>query len=202
MSRKLTFLAMTSALALGACVNTPNAFPTGYVYHNDVYKSPTPQESFDVTDTQRASMGPRQAEQFRIALYDLVQNLTDRAGLPPKPIYVMPHQPMNVFYAQVDNDLREAMRHTGYTLATAEEDAYHFTYQAYSLNKLLLDQKRYPNEVMESGNNVEIVLQVYDSDGADKIMLTEQRGFYHIDGADEYFSVLPHFHMNNNRNDE
>ncbi len=187
MFKAKTILPLASAILLGACMQTPNAIPTGYKYHNDAYKSPLPPESARVTKMQRQAMGPQQAQQFRNALYDLVENLTERAGLPPKPIHVIPHEPMNVFYAQVDNDLREAMRHQGYTLATSEQDAYYFTYDAEMLEQPKLDADEYPDAVMDTGENVEIILQVMNGTGKEATMLTEQRGRYRIDGAEHYF---------------
>ena len=139
-------------------------------------------------------MGPQQAQQFRTALYDLVDRLTERAGLPPKSIYVMPHDPMNAFYAQVDNDLREAMRHTGYTLATTTDNAYAFTYEAVPIEQVSLDEEEYPDTVNPDAKNVEIILQVFDGVGPEAKQLTEQRGSYRIDGAEHYFGVqLPSF---------
>ncbi|MEM6781717.1 MAG: hypothetical protein AAF569_07635 [Pseudomonadota bacterium] len=195
-------LSLVSVIALGACVSTPNPIPTGYVYHGQEYKSPLPPESRKVTKAQRQTMGPQQAEQYRNALYDLVENLTERAGLPPKPIHVIPHDPMNVFYAQVDNDLREAMRHQGYTLATSEMDAYYFTYEAMPLEQPGLDPDEYPDAVVDTGNNVEIILQVFDGQGKEATMLTEQRGQYRIDGAEEFFGFqMPSFTMQTARED-
>lgn len=185
MLKSKTALPLLSALLLGACA-TPNAIPTGYVYHGEEYKSPLPPESKKVTTAQREAMGPEQAEQYRDALYDLVNKLTERAGLPPKPIYVVPHDPMNAFYAQVDNDLREAMRHIGYELATAEADAYYFTYDAMLIEKPDLGDE-YPEAAMMDGNNVEIILQVFDGKGEEATMLTEQRGQYYIQGAEHHF---------------
>lgn len=180
-------LPLASVLVLGAC--TPNPVPTGYVYHDQAYKSPMPPESSKVTGKQRSAMGPTQASQFRNALYDLVTNLTERAGLPPKPIHVIQHDPMNTFYAQVDNDLREAMRHVGYTLATSEQDAYYFTYDAELIEKPNLDLDEYPDAAADTNDNVEIILQVFDGRGKEAMMLTEQRGRYRIDGAEHHFGV-------------
>lgn len=187
MLKAKSLLPMVSALLLGACIHTPNAIPTGYKYHGESYKSPLPPESSLVTKSQRMAMGPQQAQQFRTALYDLVENLTERAGLPPKPIHVIEHEPMNAFYAQVDNDLREAMRHQGYVLATSEQDAYYFTYDAELIEKPKLDADEYPDAAIDTGENVEIILQVFAGQGKEAAMLTEQRGRYRIDGAEKHF---------------
>lgn len=187
----ILILSTATALGLSACA-APSAVPRGYTHHGDTYKSKSSPPSMKVSKAQRQSMGPVQAQQFRDALYDLVDKLTERAGLPPKSVFVMPHEPMNAFYAQVDNDLREALRHMGYRLAALGEDSYAFTYEAIVADKINLDPEEYPDIKNTSFNNVELILKVFDGDGEEKRMLTEQRGHYHITGAEEYFGfTLP-----------
>jgi hypothetical protein len=181
---------------LAAC-SVPHAVPGGYTYHSDVYKSATPSPSSKVTKSQRAKMGPQQAQQFRDALYDLVDRLTERAGLPPKAVHVIPHEPMNAFYAQVDNDLREAMRHVGYRLASTSEDGYYFTYEAAPIAQAKLDEGEYPAAAGMNHNNVELSLKVFNGFGKEAVMLTEQSGQYYIEGAESYFGPqLPSFLSN------
>lgn len=189
------FFSAAALLITAACAH-PSPIPTGYVYHDGLYKSALPPESSKVTKAQRAVMGPEQAQQFRTALYDLVDRLTDRAGLPPKSVYVLPHDPMNAFFAQVDNDLREAMRHTGYTLAASPDNAYTFTYDALLIEKPELDPVEYPQAAVASDNNVEIILKVFKGAGEQAAQLTEERGLYRIDGAEQYFgSALSAFSL-------
>ena len=120
---QISVLALTACAALSAC-SMPNSLPRGYAYHGEEYKSPNPPESPKFTSQQRASMGPEQADQFRMSVYSLVENLTNRAGMPPKPVYVMKPEPMTPFYANMDNDLRESLRHMGYRLTDTPENAY------------------------------------------------------------------------------
>lgn len=181
-----TLILCCSVIALAAC-QTPNAVPSGYTYHSQTYKSETPPAPPRISPVQRSKMGPQQAQQYRDALYDLVDDLTERAGLPPKLVHVIPHTPMNAFYGQVDNDLREAMRHIGYELATSGEDGYFFTYAAELIKQDTVPTSEYPELATPMGNNVEIILQVFDGQSEDAKMLTEQRGQYRIDGAEDYF---------------
>ena len=118
-----------SALALSGCSH-PNAMPTGYTYHNDTYKSAAPPPSRKITAEQRKYMDAAQAEQFRDAIYDLLTRLSSRAGMPPKPVYILAPDPMTTFYANIDNDLREGMRHLGYAISDVPTGAYVFAYNA------------------------------------------------------------------------
>jgi hypothetical protein len=178
-----------SALSLGACSH-PNAMPTGYTYHNEMYKSPAPPPSSKITTEQRQYMDGKQAEQFRDAVYDLVKRLSGRAGMPPKPVYVLAPDPMTTFYANIDNDLRESMRHLGYAISDVPTGAYVFAYDARLLTK--------PRGQISTGEpNVELVLRVFDSIGEDARMLTEESGHYYIQGAEvlhiqpSFYSLLP-----------
>lgn len=161
---------------LAAC--SPNAMPKGYVYHDDTYKSPNPPESPKFTQLQRSTMGPEQADQFRLAVYQLVDNLTMRAGMPPKPIFVHKPEPMTPFYANLDNDLRESMRHVGYRLSDTPDGAYVFAYTAETAKK----EKGAPDD---GTPNVRITLYVFDQIGENGKLLTQEAGDFYIRGAEE-----------------
>lgn len=173
-----------SLVSLGACsVNHPNAMPSGYTHHREIYKSPTPPPSPKITAQQRQYMDSAQAEQFRDAVYDLLTRLTHRAGMPPKPVYIMAPEPMTTFYANIDNDLREGMRHIGYALSDMPVGAYVFAYDAQAFEK--------PRGTISTGApNVEIVLKVFDSVSEDARMLSEESGWYYIQGA-ETLNIKP-----------
>ncbi len=128
-------------------------------------------------------MDAMQAEQFRDAVYDLLQRLTARAGMPPKPIYILAPEPMTTFYANIDNDLREGMRHIGYALSDIPTGAYVFAYDARLLER--------PRGVISTGEpNVEIVLKIFDSVSEDARMLSDEVGRYYIQGA-ETLNIKP-----------
>ncbi len=167
-----------SLVGLGACsINHPNAMPSGYTHHRDVYKSPTPPSTPKITAQQRQYMDGAQAEQFRDAVYDLLTRITNRAGMPPKPIYILAPEPMTTFYANIDNDLREGMRHIGYALSDMPTGAYVFAYDAQVLEK--------PRGTISTGEpNVELVLKIFDSVSEDARMLSEESGWYYIQGAE------------------
>ncbi len=188
---KLSFLALgASVLSIAACsYNHPNAMPSGYNYHHDTYKSPTPPASSKITIEERKYMDIAQAEQFRAAVYDLLERMTMRAGMPPKPVYIQAPDPMTTFYANIDNDLREGMRHIGYAISDTPEGAYIFAYEALPISNL--------EGQAVSTNNVELTLRVFDSVSTDARQLTEESGQYFIQGADllniesTHYNVLP-----------
>jgi hypothetical protein len=180
---KVSFLALSTCAALAAC-SMPNSLPRGYVYHNDAYKSPNPPESPKFTSQQRTAMGPEQADQFRMAVYGMVENLTNRAGLPPKPVFILKPEPMTPFYANLDNDLRESLRHLGYKLSDSPEGAYGMAYNANILKK----PKPAPGvtePVIDTSPNVHLVLYVLDGVGEEAKILTQEEGDFYIRGAEE-----------------
>jgi len=168
-------------LPLSGC-SVPNSMPTGYTYHQDVYKSATPAPSAVVSKKQRRYMDAAQAEQFRDAVYDILQRITSRAGMPPKPVFVLQPKRMSTFYNNIDNDLRESMRTMGYAISDIPQGSYVFVYDARSLEQ--------PRGVSSNVPNVEIILKVFDSAGANARMLTQEVGRYYIQGA-EYLNILP-----------
>lgn len=175
-------LGSASLLTLSAC-GIPNSIPTGYTYHRDTYKSPTPSPSPRVTTKQRQYMDAAQAEQFRDAVYDILQRITSRAGMPPKPVYILQPQRMSTFYNNIDNDLRESMRAIGYAISDVPQGSYVFAYDARSL-----EQPR--SETPSMAPNVELILKIFDSANANSRMLTEEVGHYHIQGA-QYLDIRP-----------
>lgn len=174
----LLVLSACALAALAAC-STPNSIPRGYAYHDREFKSPNPDPSKKFTQVQRNTMGPEQADQFRMAVYQLVENLTNRAGMPPKAVYVLKPEPMTAFYANMDNDLRESLRHLGYRLSDSPDDAYVFAYTAVTAKK---DKMKVPEEALP---NAHITLYVFDGVGEDAKLLTQEAGDFYIRGAEE-----------------
>lgn len=177
------------ALSLGAC-SSPNSFPDGYTHHSKTYKSQTPDPSSKFTPAMRATMGPEQADQFRMAVYSLVESLTARAGLPPKAAHVVAPEKTTPLYANIDNNLRESLRHMGYRMSDTPVDSYAFAYSANVIKdadgKALADDGVTPN--------VRLTLFVYDSVGEAGKMLTQETGDFYIHGADKLnyeFSRFP-----------
>lgn len=180
-----------SVLGISACnYNHPTQMPSGYTYHHDTYKSATPPLSSKITIEQRKYMDETQAEQFRSAVYDLLERVTMRAGMPPKPVYIQAPTPMNTFYANIDNDLRESMRHIGYAISDTPTGAYIFTYEALPI----IQPEGAPTTNV---NNVELTLRVFDSLSATARQLTVESGRYYIQGAESLniegsrYDVLP-----------
>ncbi len=182
-----------SAFFLHACAfGHPNSLPSGYTHHHKEFKSPTPAPSSKITSKQRQYMDSIQAEQFRNAVYDLLNKLTMRAGMPPKPVFVLAPDPMTTFYANIDNDLRESMRTLGYAISDVPVGAYVF---AYSVEEL-----EYPQGIDIVGQpNIELTIRVFDAVDPDARQLTQEVGRYFIKGAETLYikptnySKLPTF---------
>lgn len=178
---KALFAVCASVLALAAC-DAPNYLPDGYVHHNKPYKSQLPPPSPKFTQVQRATMGPEQADQFRMAVYQLVDNLTNRAGMPPKPVHVLKPEKMSALDMNIDNDLRESLRHVGYTLSDTTDGAYVMTYAA----EVLKDKDgKVVSTSADQGANVRLTLFVHDSVGENSKLLTKETGDFYINGADK-----------------
>lgn len=186
---RTTLLISAATIGLSACAGVnPSSIPTGYTHHGKVYKSADPIDTPRITKTQRASMTAQQAEDFRKAVYHLVEELTARAGLPPKPVYVAAVTPMTPFYSNIDNDLREALLNAGYVLSDTPREAYVFAYQAFILDA--------PAPLIaEGGEEIEIIgydnvrLALTISTGLEKgtTVLTEEVADYKISGAEELY---------------
>lgn len=189
--KKLVSFSFLSSCAFGlvAC-QVPHAVPTGYTHHAKEFKSPTPPQSPKFTSQQRSSMGPEQADQFRLAVYDLAENITMRAGMPPKPVYILRADPMTPFYANIDNDLRESLRHLGYKIADTHEGAYIMTYNAAPIKQPELPEGAVHDTVVVSStqnnsvSNVRIGLYIYDGIGEQSTLLTKEEGEFYVRGAD------------------
>ncbi len=181
---KKSLLLSLSALSVSACgAIGPHSMPTGYTYHHDTYKSATPPDSPRITAQQRHYMDAAQAEQFREGVHELVSRLTARAGMPPKPVYVLSPEPMTTFYANIDNDLRESMRAIGYAISDMPKDAYVFVYDA-----ALINQER--GAISTGADNVELTLKVFNKIGQDARLLSTETGRYFIQGA-ELLHITP-----------
>lgn len=188
MKAKILFPLCVSLVALAGC-DTPNYLPDGYVHHNKPYKSQTPPPSSKFTEVQRRVMGPEQADQFRMAVYTLVDNLTNRAGMPPKPVYVLKPERMSAFYMNIDNDVRESLRHIGYRLSDKPEGAYVITYSA---DLLKGKDGKVVSTSPEQGANVYLAIHVSDSLGDKSKILTKEEGTFYIKGA-EVMDISPAF---------
>lgn len=179
-----------SLFSLGACsgVTHPNSMPSGYTYHHEIYKSPAPAESSKVTIEQRQYMDATQAQQFRDAIYDLLERLTMRAGMPPKPVYVLAPDAMTTFYSNIDNDLRESMRHIGYAISDTPQDAYIFTYEALPL-------VTQADGNASAANNVQLTLRIFSGLSESANQLTEETGQYFIQGAEALKIQPPRYNV-------
>ncbi|MFA5593101.1 MAG: hypothetical protein WC989_07290 [Micavibrio sp.] len=173
------FFTSACIMALSAC-SAPNFFPDGYTHHNKPYKSQDPPLSPKFTKEQRAAMGPEQADQYRLAVYTLVDRLTERAGMPPKAVYVVRPDKMTALHSHIDNDLRESLRHIGYRLSDAPDNSYAFAYSAV----VIKDWEGRPVADDGATPNVRLALYVFDGMGESARLLTQEIGDFYIRGAE------------------
>ena len=168
------YLSLAFLIALAACQN-PSPMPSGYTYHHDLYKSapPSPPSTEIISRDARRYMSVEQATEFRNAAYALLEKLTMRAGLPPKPVYVVTPAPLTNFYANIDNELRETMRQMGYTLADNPQGAYVMTYDAVKLPDAAPGQP-----------NIALYVRIFNALMPTGRLLTTESGAFFIRGAD------------------
>lgn len=179
MNRSKILLLSACVASLAACTS-PNYFPDGYTHHAKIYKSQDPSPSPKFTKEMRANMGPQQADQFRLAVYTLVERLTERAGLPPKPVHVVKPERMTPLSSHIDNDLRESLRHIGYNVSDLPDNSYAFAYSA----AVIKDQD---GKALSSIGvpNVRLALYVYDRAGEGARLLTQEIGDFYVQGAEQ-----------------
>jgi len=172
------FILSCSVLALSACGH-PNAMPSGYTHHHAQYKSPDATPALSST----GALGTIETTPVRlsqmdvdIAVDDLLRKITARAGVSPKPVYIMTPSNMGGFYNVVDSALRKNMRDLGYATSDTTEGVYAFAYSAREIRKPRgSENDGYPN--------VEMTLQVFGDASQGAKLLTEQTGNYFIAGA-------------------
>lgn len=157
-------LPVFTAVFLSAC-----EMPTGYVYHDRLYKKPVAQS----TASDAKLISNTQAAQLYAAMADLTARLTERAGLAPRPVYVEPHVPASQIQTMMDNDLRDALRRSGYTLSSDPSSGYVITYR---IKTVTLDQDT---------KNAEISLDIHDGTQDARPLLTSETGFYVIDSLED-----------------
>lgn len=165
-----------SVLALHACKH-PNAMPSGYTHHHDTYKSPdaTPAVKPATLDNQNVRLSQMDIDD---AVEDLLRKITARAGVSPKPVYILTPSETGAFYNIVDSALRKNMRDLGYAISDTQAGAYAFAYSARELRKPRgSENDGYPN--------IELTLSVFNKVGDDARLLTEQMGNYFIAGASD-----------------
>ena len=176
----ILILSGLSVFGLQAC-DHPNAMPTGYTYHHETFKSAAPPLPKSINDEQRDFMDSTQAGQFRTAVYQLLERLTMRAGMPPKPAYILAPVPMTPFYANIDNDMRETMRYIGYAIADMPTGAYVFTYEAMPVDDALTNE------------NVMLIIRVFDKIGKEAKILAQESGQFYIQGAETLTITSPNY---------
>ncbi len=142
--------------------------PDGYVYHDGLYKTDVPHGP-----SRAALISQTQSRQIADAMTDLVERLTDRAGLAPGAVYVDTPAPASQIESLMDNDLRSALRRAGYLLTDQEDQA------AYRMTH------RIKPVTLEDGMHGEMAIDIYDARSEDGALLTSELGYYRIDSLDK-----------------
>lgn len=191
LSNSLILMGLVAATGLAAC--SPNAFPTGYKYHNQAYKSPNPppadipdHKKEDVKRAQAAvksapepmpipapQLNTAQADQLRLSVYQLAESLTRRAGMPPKAVFVMSPETQSPVYEVMGSHLRDALRHLNYRVSDIPDNAYAITYAVQPVAMAAPGQ-----------GNTEVSLLVYDKAGDGAKLLTEESNLFFIEGGE------------------
>lgn len=108
-------------LALTGCrsVWDPTFMPSGYTWHNDVYKAPPGPEAQSLGYDYSAARNEGQVEMWQGIARGLIDSLEAQSGLSAQQIYIEKPAAVNAFNSSLDYALREELRARGYTLASA-----------------------------------------------------------------------------------
>ncbi len=172
-------VSLLSAGLLSACGH-PNAMPSGYTHHHNVKNAVdvSAADSVPLSSTYIAAPENQALSLVDVdrAVDDMLRKITARAGVPPKPVYILKPENPTPFYNAVDNALRTSMRDLGYAISDMKAGAYGMAYNARALRK--------PRGTENDGHpNVELMLQAYSNVESGARLLTEQSGNYFIKGA-------------------
>ena len=164
MKSKFYIVGLVVLIGLAGCkpVYDFNFMPSGYGVEEE-----EPKVDSILTQEQRHA--------WRNAVYEVVSRLTQRAGLPPKPVFVAYSGSQTPFYDNFDNDLREVLLESGYQLSASPDDSYGIIYSVRGLK---------PKRNKYIKGNVELTLKVYSSQLQHGEFLTEETATFYIDGAD------------------
>lgn len=114
-------ISLTALLSLSAC-SSPGPMPTGYTYHQEVYKSPPAEEADSIgyefsTDKNRVVM-----EMMHDVALDLITKMEQRFIIPEKEVYLKPTFLNRAQAQSFDHALRAQLKNRGYILVQTPED--------------------------------------------------------------------------------
>ncbi|MEZ5918357.1 MAG: hypothetical protein R3D66_00015 [Alphaproteobacteria bacterium] len=114
-----SILFLTAFLSLSACrvIADPTFAPSGYTYHQDLYKSPPGPEAADIGYDYSAVRNDEVQRLWQISVSDLLNQLEDQRGEAlPDTVYIRPLDHKNAFNGAFDNALRQELADRGHIL--------------------------------------------------------------------------------------
>ncbi|MFN3700921.1 MAG: hypothetical protein ACK4VI_05275 [Alphaproteobacteria bacterium] len=185
-----SFLPLLLILVLAGCHNyvvRPSAVPSGYSYHNDLYKSPPSPDPTAIGYTYSAEKNEHVIEGMRDRALQLFSQIEQDADLAGSTLYIANARNHNGQNSTFDHALREVVRERGYRIASEpNEDTSVLVYSIDEPQKLRkhidfgnlnddYNQGRYHRRYSEFENMI-IVLDLI----AGEDVTTSARGVYHI----------------------
>ena len=120
-------------LALSGCelFMNPSAMPSGYTYHQDVYKAAPGPNSKELGYDYSLAKNDEILLVWRESIGDLVNQFEEEIGSTAQAIYIEPLPSDSAFNNTYDDVLREELSARGYTLAPVAGTAPHLRYEAF-----------------------------------------------------------------------
>lgn len=121
-----TALPLVMILGLTGCQNyfvKPSAIPSGYTYHNDLYKSPPSPEATNLGYTYSEAKNAQLVESMRVKALELFNQLESGYDMAGVGLYIYnthSHNPQN---ATLDHVLRDIVREKGYRISSVPDGA-------------------------------------------------------------------------------
>jgi hypothetical protein len=120
-----SFFPLFLILALAGCQNyfvKPSVIPSGYSYHNDLYKSPPSPEPDSIGYTYTAEKNERVIQGMRDKSFELFSQIEQDAGLAGSTFFIANARLHNAQNATFDHALREVVRERGHRIADAPNE--------------------------------------------------------------------------------
>lgn len=121
-----TALPLVMILGLTGCQNyfvKPSAIPSGYTYHDDLYKSPPSPEATNLGYTYSEAKNAELVEGMRVKALELFNQLEGQYDMAGVDFYIYNKHLHNAQNATLDNVLRDIVREKGYRISSVPAGA-------------------------------------------------------------------------------
>jgi hypothetical protein len=178
----IAILFMTTACA---DIYSPPWMPSGYAYHQDIYKSPPGTPAYDIGYDYSPYTNEKVLTEWSAAADDFVRKIESSGALDISRdplVYLEPGQAPSTLQQTFDFVLRDVLRERGYTLATTgDQYRIRLVYQTALQNKNILTRGALPYGMYEMDTFV------YEDDPSPHVT----HGVYHLPAFDykEDFAV-------------